>query len=282
MKIRFIGVGSAFTTSEYFQSNLLITADSGRKMLVDCGTDIRFSLREAMPEPPLPYEEIDAVYISHLHSDHIGGMEWMAFQTYFNPDQQRPRLYMEETIMREMWHSSLKGGLGTIEGKRMHLTDYFDCRPAAADGSFIWESIRFTLVRMEHVITGYRDFYSYGLLISDGADRWPPVFLTTDTQYRPHLIRDIAREASLIFHDCETSPIRSVVHAHYQDLRGLPADVRARMWLYHYQPDPMVDPKGDGFLGFVEKGQEFDPAAERAGGVRMAAPAPEVASEKRN
>jgi ribonuclease BN (tRNA processing enzyme) len=265
MKIKFIGVGSAFTTPDYYQSNLLLTAPSGRKMLVDCGTDIRFSLREAMPESAMPCEAIDAVYISHLHSDHIGGMEWMAFQTYFNPDQPRPRLYMEETIMREMWHNSLKGGLGAIEGKRMHLTDYFDCRPAAAAGSFIWESIRFTLVRMEHVVTGYRNFYSYGLLMEPADGRRPPIFFTTDTQYRPHLIRGIARDAALILHDCETSPVKSVVHAHYQDLRELPAEARAKMWLYHYQPDPEIEPEKDGFRGFVTKGQEFDLGGETSG-----------------
>lgn len=265
MKIKFIGVGSAFTTRDYYQSNLLLIAPSGRKMLVDCGTDIRFSLPEAIPESPLPYQEIDAVYISHLHSDHIGGMEWMAFLTYFNPDQSRPLLYMEEATMREMWRTSLKGGLGCIEGKRMHLTDYFDCRPAAIHGSFVWESTRFTLVQMPHVITGYQDFYSYGLLMEDLADPGPKIFFTTDTQHRPHLIQDIARDAALILHDCETSPSRSVVHAHYQDLRELPEEVRAKMWLYHYQPGPDIDPKRDGFRGFVVKGQEFRLGKDPAG-----------------
>lgn len=258
MKIRFLGVGSAFTTPEHYQSNLLITAPSGRNMLVDCGTDIRFSLREGLPDNALPYEAIDAVYISHLHSDHIGGMEWLAFLTYFNPHQPRLRLYMEEATMREMWRTSLKGGLGCIQGKRMHLTDYFDCRPVAVNGSFIWESIRFTLVRMLHISTGYRDFYSYGLLMADARKAGPAIFFTTDTQYRPHLLRDIAQDAALIFHDCETSPVRSIVHAHYLDLRELPAALRTKMWLYHYQPDPKFDPEADGFRGFVRKGQEFD------------------------
>jgi len=274
MKIRFIGVGSAFTTPDYFQSNLLITAPSGKKMLVDCGSDIRFSLRESMPDAPLPYEGIDAVYISHLHSDHIGGMEWLAFLTYFNPNQQRPQLYMEAATMREMWRTSLKGGLGCIEGKRMHLTDYFDCRPAAANGSFVWESIRFTLVQMPHIINGYRDFHSYGLLMEDARGGGAPIFFTTDTQYRPHLIRDIAQDVALILHDCETSPVRSIVHAHYRDLRQLPAEVRAKMWLYHYQPDPAFDPERDGFRGFVKKGQEFSLAQEADGPASNGWPGP--------
>jgi len=34
MKIKFIGVGSAFTTQDYYQSNMLITARSGKDLLV--------------------------------------------------------------------------------------------------------------------------------------------------------------------------------------------------------------------------------------------------------
>ncbi len=257
MKIKFIGVGSAFTTSEYFQSNLLITAESGRKMLLDCGTDIRFSLNSSPEACQSVVEEIDAVYISHLHSDHVGGMEWMAFQTYFNPDQRRPRLFMEQDTMQEMWNFSLKGGLGCIEGKRMHLTDYFDCRALPRDGVFEWEGIRFNLVRMPHIITGYRDFFSYGLIMEDVAHGGPMVFFTTDTQFQPGLIQEIAPRAALIFHDCETSPFKSIVHTHYDDLLGLPETIRGKIWLYHYQPCPTQRPEQDGFKGFVSRGRVF-------------------------
>ncbi len=258
MKIKFIGVGSAFTTPDYYQSNLIITARDGRNLLVDCGTDIRFSLGEEGIGNSDVGEKIDAVYISHLHSDHIGGMEWLAFQAYFNGTDRRPRLFMEETTMRELWNDSLKGGLGCIEGKRMHLTDYFRCRAVGEKDSFYWGGIRFTLVRMPHIVTGYRDFFSFGLIMEDVESGGPVVFLTTDTQFRPRMIQEIARKAAVIFHDCETNPVKSIVHAHYDDLRTLPAEIRKKTWLYHYQPHPEVDPTVDGFMGFVTKGQTFD------------------------
>ncbi|MDM8523453.1 hypothetical protein QUF80_08790 [Desulfococcaceae bacterium HSG8] len=47
MKIKFLGVGSAFTTPEYYQSNMPVTSRSGKQLLVDCGGDIRFSLGES-------------------------------------------------------------------------------------------------------------------------------------------------------------------------------------------------------------------------------------------
>jgi len=265
MKIKFLGVGSAFTTSEYYQSNMLITAPSGKQLLLDCGSDIRFSLGESADpgadrtcaEEQSVKKEIDAVYISHLHSDHIGGMEWMAFKTYFTPDRKKPRLFMEENTMQEMWNCSLKGGLGCIEGKRMHITDYFDCCSVPEKGMFEWEGIRFSLVKMPHIITGYRNLYSFGLLIEQPGARLS-AFITTDTQFEPGLLGKIGKKAGVIFHDCETSPFKSIVHAHYDDLKTLPADLKRKIWLYHYQPCPMRCPKDDGFQGFVTKGQEFD------------------------
>ncbi|MDM8515377.1 MBL fold metallo-hydrolase [Desulfobacterales bacterium HSG16] len=262
MKIKFIGVGSAFTTRQYFQSNLLITAGNGRNMLIDCGTDIRFSLSECLSISENHVSDvIDSVYVSHLHSDHIGGMEWLAFQSYFSQRPNRPGLFMEESTMYEMWDCSLKAGLGCIEGKQMHLTDYFRCNAVAGDGVFLWEGIFFTLVKMPHIITGYKNFYSYGLLIeeagTDGKGCGEKFFFTTDTQFTRKLIMDVSDNVSVIFHDCETSPGKSMVHAHYNDLCTLPSELKRKMWLYHYQPDPVPRPEDDGFAGFVTKGQEF-------------------------
>jgi ribonuclease BN (tRNA processing enzyme) len=256
MKIQFIGVGSAFTTPDCYQSNLLITARSGKKLLLDCGGDARFALAECGIYGYNVGEIIDAVYISHLHADHIGGLEWLAFSTFFNPKHKKPTLFTEEEQMHKLWEHSLKGGLESIEGKTMLLTDYFDCRPQSKDGTFLWEGIQATLVQMPHVVAGPNNHYSYGLLLRE--DVGPCVFISTDTQFSPDLITNLAQKADVIFHDCETTPFNTPVHVHYEELVTLPATLKQKMWLYHYQPHPKYDPKADGFQGFVVKGQEFD------------------------
>ncbi len=257
MKIKFLGVGSAFTTADYYQSNLLITAQSGKKLLLDCGSDIRFSLNEAGINAANFGREIEAVYISHLHSDHIGGLEWVAINTYFVPNSPPPKLFMNTATMEELWNHSLQGGLKCIKGKVMHLDDYFECFPISAENRFTWEAIDFTLWRMPHVMADSRNHYSYGLLMSETGGS-PNVFISTDTQFQPEFLTHIHTEVGLIFHDVETTAFRTTVHAHYDELCTLPPEIKKKMWLYHYQPKPDRDPVKDGFNGFVVKGQEFD------------------------
>ena len=254
MKIKFLGVGSAFTTSDYYQSNMLITTSKNKRLLLDCGSDIRFALAEQNIYGSNVAEKIDAVYISHLHADHIGGMEWLALNTHFAKKSRKLTLFMEEKLMKRIWENALKAGLECTEGQLLQLTDYFNCRPLGENETFTWENIECTLVKLPHIITGSVNHYSYGLFLKDELN----VLVTTDTQFQPDVITEFAEKADVIFHDCETSPVHTNVHTHYEELCTLKDSLKQKMWLYHYQPKPVYNPQADGFKGFVSKGQEFD------------------------
>ncbi|MBF0093670.1 MAG: ribonuclease Z [Alphaproteobacteria bacterium] len=251
MEFVFLGSGSAFTVGDgNWQSNMLIEAPSGKKMLVDCGSDIRFSLAER----GLGAADIDAVYISHLHADHVGGMEWLGFSTCFNPACVRPRVFGGEDVVAELWEHSLAGGMQSIQGRVAALDTYFDVRPVASSGSFEWEGVVFHLIKTTHVDDGMRSLPTNGLrFLMNGKT----ILLTADTQHTPNKLAAQYASADIIFHDCETSVFPSGVHAHYRDLRTLPEEFRSRMWLYHFQAGPLPDAAADGFLGFVTKGQVF-------------------------
>jgi ribonuclease BN (tRNA processing enzyme) len=255
MKIKFLGVGSAFTTADYYQSNMLLTARNGRKMLIDCGGDIRFALSECGFRLKYFGREINAIYISHLHADHIGGLEGVAFNTLFDAQSPPCKLFVPESLIQDLWNHSLKGGLMCVQDKEMEIDDYFACSLIRENGPFQWENISFSPVKMLHTGKGCKNPYSFGLLITDETRS---VFISTDTQFQPNLLGEIAGRVDLMFHDCETQRAPSGVHAHFDELCTLPFGLRQKMWLYHYQPDPPQNPEKEGFRGFVAKGQEFD------------------------
>lgn len=250
MKLQFIGSGSAFTFTNY-QSNMIVESDTGKRLLIDCGSDARFALREL----GLTHADIDSIYISHLHADHVGGLEWLGFATQFDPDCSRPHLYVSRYLKNELWHNVLAGGMLSLQGEVADLDTYFEVHSIPKNGYFLWEGIEFRLVQTVHIMDGFSIVPSFGLLFTINEIN---TFLTTDTQFVPEQLKDFYRIADVIFHDCETASFESGVHPHYPKLKTLPEAMRQKMWLYHYQDGDLPDARADGFLGFVKRGQVFD------------------------
>lgn len=248
--LQFLGSGGAFTPiSENFQSNMIIK--SGEKtLLIDCGSDARHSLAAV----GLSHKDIDDVYISHLHADHVGGLEWLAFTNHFQPIPKRPQLYIHPSLRERLWDNVLSGGLQSLEGERPAcLADFYEVMPIEEHG-FWWNDLYFKLVQTIHVCNGNQLAPSYGLYFETKQTK---VFLTTDTQFESERYQEYFAKADLIFHDCDTGKHISPVHAHFSQLAKLPDSIKAKMWLYHYAFVPELDPTTFGFLGFVKRGQEF-------------------------
>ena len=67
MRITMLGTGAAFVEPDRAQSGILVTLDSGRHYLLDCGAGITRNLVRANVSPA----EVSAVFLTHLHHDHV-------------------------------------------------------------------------------------------------------------------------------------------------------------------------------------------------------------------
>ncbi len=260
VKITFLGTGNAFVPPVKlpnggidcaWQSNLLLETDSGKKILLDCGTDIRFSLAEQ----GLTAADIDAVYISHVHADHVGGMEWLAFNTFFNHDIEKPTLYCVDEIL---WNvvSTLEPGISQhIDNNFVQLDAYFETpflevyQPTEVD-----DSLHIVPVPAIHV-PGTNPKMSYGLYISN-QKTGRSVFWTSDSVLSPDEHYTYYSGATVVLQDCEIGH-KTGLHAHLDDLLSLPAEIRQKMIPYHHDPAliPETDEVQGAFLSFAEKGQ---------------------------
>jgi ribonuclease BN (tRNA processing enzyme)/class 3 adenylate cyclase len=248
LKMTFLGTGSAFTIGDgNFHSNVLLEMNRDN-LLIDAGSDLRFSLNEQKKN----HLDIRNLYITHMHGDHVGGLEWLALNTYFDEKYKgKPTLFAADKIIEELWEQTLAGGLRTLATELSSLETYFNVHPVKELGSFKWQEIDFKLVQMVHVFNGLKLRPCYGLLFECHSTR---ILYTADTQFVP---MQLYREADIIFHDCETAKIHTGVHTHYTQLLQLPKEIKKKMWLYHYNPGKLPDATADGFLGFVTKGQCF-------------------------
>lgn len=251
LKMTFLGTGAAFSVGTgNFHSNVLLELGD-ESLLVDAGSDVRHSLFEQHRT----YLDIDNVYISHLHADHCGGLEWLALTTYFDSrHKKKPNLFVSENIVHGLWNNALSAGLSTLSNMSASLETYFNVNLVEQNGFFVWQTITFSLVQMIHFFSNHQLMPSYGLMFTYNNTR---IFYTSDTQFTLDHLMPFYEEADIIFHDCEILPQKSGVHAHYVDLVSLPARLKKKMWLYHYGTGSLPDSKKDGFSGFVTKGQVF-------------------------
>jgi len=85
MKLHILGCGDAFGSGGRSQSAYLIEADE-RLFLLDCGPAALFAMKRAGLEP----RRLDAIFLSHLHGDHFGGVPFLLLEYLYREPRTRP------------------------------------------------------------------------------------------------------------------------------------------------------------------------------------------------
>ena len=231
MKITFIGTGSAFTLRNWNTS--LVINHEDKNLLIDAGMDVRHALHDV----DMSAKDIDAVYVTHQHADHAGGLEWLAFMTYFSPDKRKPKMLIDGDLAGALWRGTLSGGLHCVDGRDMMLYDYFDVHKDW-EAPFEWNGVPLSIHKFDHIRGATSAMQNNALVMTvPGINK--KVFITGDMKF----VEDnpLYGSSDLIIHDCETGPFQSGVHAHYDQLRMLPPEVKAKMLLVHYQDNIFHD-----------------------------------------
>lgn len=191
MRVFFLGRGSALNLREN-NTNILLT--QSEHVLLDCGITCPYSLFKHGLHP----KEISYIAISHLHSDHVGGLETFAWHHFVNHSKLK---VFSKVNVRDYLYPAM--GHYVDEVIEFHNED------------FSINDIKVQFIKTEHV----DNLDSYGYIVNDR------ILFTMDTN------KVMTGDYDVIFHDC--CHIRTSTHACLEDLRALPSDVKKKIWLMH-------------------------------------------------
>jgi ribonuclease BN (tRNA processing enzyme) len=224
LSIRVVGVGDAFTT-RYYNACLLIEAGATR-LLVDAPPALGRALADLGTRggSSLGLGDVDHVLITHLHGDHVGGLEQLLFFRRFVTGR-RAKLHAAPEVLAGLWETRLKGGMDTLmaaDGSRSALTldDYAEVCPLGPGTSVIGDLSVEWRPTIHHIPTSALRFSAAPRSFGYSAD----------TAFDPSLIEWLAR-SDLFFHETNLG-----VHTPLDALVGLPPEIRGQMRLIHY-PD---------------------------------------------
>ncbi|WEK52912.1 MAG: MBL fold metallo-hydrolase [Candidatus Cohnella colombiensis] len=254
MKLRMLGTGSAFS-KVFYNTNALLTKNE-QTLMIDCGN----TAPRALYELGISLSEIDAVLISHIHADHIGGLEEFAFQMKFLHGRM-PKLYIADVLVEPLWENALKGGL--YQEEFPSLEHYFDVYPMKPGVIYeVLPDLKIKLIQTRHIPSKA----SFSLIINEGF------YYSADAIFDQEMLLSLERDEQikLFFHDCQLHP-PGAVHACLSQLLTLPSSIQEKMYLMHYGDDQKEFIGRTGLMQFIEQHTHYliDPLTFSIQSVKM-------------
>lgn len=218
-----LGVGDTF--SEKHRPSALLLRYDGVSLAIDCPDMYRSALRAASERSclALGLEDIEHVLITHVHGDHMNGLEGAAFFKHFAQGR-RLGLVTSPEVRSVVWDQRLVASMGQLWNgesfRSLGFDDYFEYTPLDWRGAIEIGPFRIRCRRtIHHVPTS-------ALLIEAGGRT---LGYSSDTAFDPSLIEFLSA-ADLCIHETNYGP----AHTPYESLAALPEATRARMRLIHY------------------------------------------------
>ncbi|MCB1122232.1 MAG: MBL fold metallo-hydrolase, partial [Verrucomicrobiae bacterium] len=199
MEIIVLGVGDAFTAKHVNTSFLL--RHEGFTLAIDCPDRYRGVLSAASEKSgkELKLEQVDAFLITHLHGDHVNGLESVAFYRRFR-ENRKVNVWGQKEVVTNLWDHRLKVAMEPLfDGEKWgknRSDQYFDFGELNVGGKttigpFTVEA-RLTLHHLPATalrITAEGKSFGY----------------SCDTRYDPGLIEFLS-SADVIFHETNVGP----------------------------------------------------------------------------
>jgi ribonuclease BN (tRNA processing enzyme) len=214
LSLEFLGVGSAHAVGLGSASAVLLR-DGVPDLMIDCGPQALQRYLERFGEPPR------ALFITHAHLDHVGGMERLFGLIYWNAELRGcVRLYVPAPVVPWLQRRLADYPEVAAEGG-VNFWDAFQLVPVSA--GFWHGDLRFDVFAVRH----HAPDTAFGLAL-----RGSFVF-SGDTRPIPEVLAHVAANDEPVLHDCAL--VGNPSHSGIDDIeREYPPELCTRLVLYHY------------------------------------------------
>ncbi|MBW9259581.1 MAG: MBL fold metallo-hydrolase [Candidatus Thiodiazotropha sp. (ex. Lucinisca nassula)] len=214
LSLRFLGVGNA-QAAELGASAAVLENHAEPILLIDCGPDTLSRFRQIYGEL-----EPSALFITHAHFDHIGGLEGWFYRLMTNNIDRKPKLYIPVKLLPVLQRRIADYPNFMAEGG-CNFWEAFQLIPVSE--RFWLNDLLFDLFLVRH----HEYDTAFGLALKGHF------LFTGDTLPIPEVLIRFASHGELIFHDCTVE--ESPSHTSLSEIkRTYRREQWRRMIFYHY------------------------------------------------
>jgi ribonuclease BN (tRNA processing enzyme) len=230
MRLQVLGSGDAFGSGG--RLNTCFFVDRGdASFLVDCGASAMISIRRFEIDP----NRIGAIFLSHLHGDHFGGLPFFVLDAQLVSRRARPLVIVGPKGLQGRFHALTEACFpGSSRVERKFAVEFVEIEPSAP--------AQVAAVGAE--VTGYlvkhpSETPSMGLRVEcDGRT----IAYTGDTEWVENIVR-IGRGADVLLAEAYWYERKVPFHLDFLTLKDrLPMIGAKRVVLTHMSPDMLARP----------------------------------------